>query len=237
MIVGSVTVYAGEWKQDGSGWWYQNDDGGYSTNSWQWIDGDNDGIAENYYFDSSGYLLVNATTPDGYQVNENGAWIKDGIVQIKSYAEVIALSNYPDTGISLEDIRTALLQGKEDSNDIVRYMRVSELVDEKIGELVNALTNKNTIELQKIVSELENMDFNIYKNFDSLYVKRQSALDEWFVNIMLQYYKEYMLANEKSDFEERNFISDKIIAVLTKRADDYKEIIIFARSMQVLTRE
>ena len=26
----SITSFAGEWKQDTSGWWYQNDDGSYN---------------------------------------------------------------------------------------------------------------------------------------------------------------------------------------------------------------
>ncbi len=47
---------------------------------WQWIDGNGDGIAECYYMEN-GTALTNTTTPDGYQVNETGAWIVDGVVQ------------------------------------------------------------------------------------------------------------------------------------------------------------
>lgn len=77
----SITALAGEWKQDSIGYWYQNNDGSYTVNGWQWIDGNDDGISESYYFDANGYLLVNSTTPDGYTVDENGKWIVDGIVQ------------------------------------------------------------------------------------------------------------------------------------------------------------
>lgn len=35
----SMTSFAGEWKQDNTGWWYQNDDGSYPVNSWKEIDG------------------------------------------------------------------------------------------------------------------------------------------------------------------------------------------------------
>ncbi|MEI3167439.1 MAG: hypothetical protein V8S58_05475 [Lachnospiraceae bacterium] len=35
----SMTSFAGEWKQDANGWWYQNDDGSYSINAWQEIGG------------------------------------------------------------------------------------------------------------------------------------------------------------------------------------------------------
>ena len=80
----TITAFAGEWKKDNVGWWYQNDDGSYSVSAWQWIDGNNDGIAECYYFDSVGYMWENdKPTPDGYLVDANGAWISNGVVQTK----------------------------------------------------------------------------------------------------------------------------------------------------------
>lgn len=69
-----MPVYAADWKQEGSTWKYQNDDGSFST-GWNWIDG------KCYYFDTSGNMLSSTTTPDGYQVNENGEWVVDGVVQ------------------------------------------------------------------------------------------------------------------------------------------------------------
>ena len=42
------------------------------------------GPAECYYFDWNGYCLLNTVTPDGYRVNENGAWIVDGVVQVQT---------------------------------------------------------------------------------------------------------------------------------------------------------
>lgn len=77
----TVTSFAGQWVQDYSGWWYQNDDGSYPANGWQWIDGNHDGIAENYYFDANGYCLMNTMTPDGNMVDANGAWVMGGVVQ------------------------------------------------------------------------------------------------------------------------------------------------------------
>lgn len=82
MAVSSLsTAFAGSWLHDPVGWWYQNDDGSYPTSGWHWIDGNNDGTAECYYFDASGYCLLNTTTPDGYTVDSNGAWIVDGVIQ------------------------------------------------------------------------------------------------------------------------------------------------------------
>lgn len=45
---------------------------------WQWIDDNNDGVEECYYFDANGYMLANTTTPDGYTVNADGAWTENG---------------------------------------------------------------------------------------------------------------------------------------------------------------
>lgn len=73
--------YAGQWKQDTTGSWWQEDNGSYPVNTWGWIDGNQDGVSECYYFDGNGYCLTNAVTPDGYQVNGDGAWAVNGVVQ------------------------------------------------------------------------------------------------------------------------------------------------------------
>ena len=91
VLPAGLKAYAGEWRQDETGFWYQEDDGSYPINSWKWIDGNGDGIAECYFFDRSGYLAVNTTTPDGYTVDENGAWILDGVVQTRSAEEAASL--------------------------------------------------------------------------------------------------------------------------------------------------
>ena len=83
-VLGStMTSFAG-WQLDKDGYWWQNDDGTYPTNTWQWLDGNGDGIAECYYFDGNGYMLANTTTPDGYQVNADGAWVQNGVVQTQT---------------------------------------------------------------------------------------------------------------------------------------------------------
>ena len=87
MVVGSnMTVFAAGWQQNTTGWWWQNDDGSWPANSWQWLDGNGDGVAECYYFDGNGYMLANTTTPDGYTVNADGAWTVNGVVQTQSVA-------------------------------------------------------------------------------------------------------------------------------------------------------
>ena len=65
------TAYAGTWQQDSTGWKVQADDGSYLTNQWyQNTDG------KWYYIGADGYMMINATTPDGYQVGADGAWIQ-----------------------------------------------------------------------------------------------------------------------------------------------------------------
>ena len=50
-----LTAFGGQWRSDANGWWYQNEDGSYPADAWQWIDGNSDGAAECYFFDSQGY--------------------------------------------------------------------------------------------------------------------------------------------------------------------------------------
>lgn len=83
-VVGSCimagSAFAGEWKADQNGWWYQKEDGSYHSGGWQWIDG------RCYYFDGAGYCLTGTTTPDGYVVDGSGAWVIDGVVQTQQAA-------------------------------------------------------------------------------------------------------------------------------------------------------
>lgn len=93
----SMTAFAGQWVSDANGWWWQNDDGSYPANTWQWIDGNQDGVAESYYFNAQGYCLQNTTTPDGYTVNADGAWIADGAVQTQQVSTQAANTQNAET--------------------------------------------------------------------------------------------------------------------------------------------
>ncbi|HIX16642.1 MAG TPA: hypothetical protein H9740_13140 [Candidatus Hungatella pullicola] len=76
----SFNAYAGQWKEDANGWWWQWEDGSYPYSTWEWLDGNRDGIAEHYHFNENGYLDTN-TTINNDQVNSDGARIWNGIVQ------------------------------------------------------------------------------------------------------------------------------------------------------------
>ena len=82
------TAFAGQWQQDGSGWRYQNDDGSYPNNGWNWING------KCYYFNPDTYCLLNTQTPDGYTVNAEGAWIVDGVVQTQAQSSQTSADIY-----------------------------------------------------------------------------------------------------------------------------------------------
>ena len=99
-IAGAGNAYAfkqqyrgdnGMWIQENNTrWWYQYDNGSYARNTWvkdggSWYYFYNDGwMAANawiatgngwFYVDRSGAMLRNTTTPDGYYVNDRGAWV------------------------------------------------------------------------------------------------------------------------------------------------------------------
>lgn len=87
LTVSTALPASAAWKQDEAGkrWWYENADGSYTRSGWQVIDG------KWYYFDAEGWMLSSTTTPDGYTVNADGQWVKDGVVQ--AVPESTAASN------------------------------------------------------------------------------------------------------------------------------------------------
>ncbi len=92
MAAAAVPAMAG-WNQgtgaNASKWWYSyNADGSsYAKDGWVWLDGNNDGVAECYYFGADGWALMNTKTPDGYTVNASGAWVVNGQVQTQTVAK------------------------------------------------------------------------------------------------------------------------------------------------------
>lgn len=113
----SINTFAGEWKQ-GEGenkdkWWYDEGNGCYPVYCWRWIDGDGDGLAEYYYFDKNGWVPTKKTMVGNIEVDENGAWVKDGEVQRRKL---------------------------EDTSDTIFSLRpeVREILDMNYGELVES---------------------------------------------------------------------------------------------------
>ena len=91
-VAAAIPAYAGTWRQDAAGWWYQNDDGSYPAGCWQWIDSDGDGTAECYYFYADGYMAHNNDI-NGYHVNDAGQWVIGEKVQRTNVAAVGAAAS------------------------------------------------------------------------------------------------------------------------------------------------
>lgn len=130
-----MTVFAAGWKK-GAGenqnrWWYDYENGTYARDGWEWLDGNQDGVAECYYFDSEGWMAAGTITPDGYEVDENGAWIEQGRVMTK----MVPVQRVSET------------QG---SNQLIVYFSrtgTTERAAEKIRELTGAdLVKLETVE-------------------------------------------------------------------------------------------
>ena len=78
----SAPVSAGVWKtgeDESESWWYDHQDGTWAV-GWELIDGNGDGIGEWYLFDEDGWLITDYMTKDGYEVDQNGAWVQNGQV-------------------------------------------------------------------------------------------------------------------------------------------------------------
>lgn len=97
MQAGVLPAYAGTWTNQGGPnmWKYYLDDSTYAAGGWYWIDGNQDGMEECYYFDEKGNMLANTRTPDGYQVNGDGFWIVDGTIQQR---ELLAKNRLQQSG-------------------------------------------------------------------------------------------------------------------------------------------
>lgn len=111
----SVTAFAAGWMQNDTGWWWDNGNGTWASNNWYWLDGNNDGIQECYYFGMDGYMYADTTTPDGYTVNADGAWTINGVVQTKQVTAPVAVDNtYNAQGVS--NVALDMLENSREEN-------------------------------------------------------------------------------------------------------------------------
>ena len=70
------------WQKNDIGYWYNEGNGVYPSNTWKEIDG------KFYYFEDYGYMLSDCWTPDGYYVDASGAWIPGYDEELEEGAKV-----------------------------------------------------------------------------------------------------------------------------------------------------
>ena len=134
-------------------WWYDFGNGDYFKSSWQWIDGNQDGIAECYCFDENGWMYENTTTPDGYTVNENGAWTVNNIVQTKT-SDLIPKNNTNNS------VNTASNNFTETQNNNLAETKNNEDFSEKQDEYrADLLRRVNKYREKNGLNTLEENDY------------------------------------------------------------------------------
>ena len=134
-------------------WWFDFGNGDYFKSSWQWIDGNQDGIAECYCFDENGWMYENTITPDGYTVNENGAWTINNIVQTKT-SDLIPKNN------TNNNVNTANNNFTETKNNNLTETKNNEDFSEKQDEYrADLLRRVNKYRDRQGLNTLEENDY------------------------------------------------------------------------------
>lgn len=128
-LILSNSSYAGMFFQVGNKNFYV-DDNGKMASGWRWIDVNNDNIAECYRFNPDGSLAATKSVINGKEVNEEGMWVVDGVIQ----------RIYKTTGRPLYTQNAAL--GEKDTNDyfdLGTYSSVRRLNATKKENLIDSI--------------------------------------------------------------------------------------------------
>ncbi len=114
-FTGGIKAYADGWEKlsdDPLQWVYEQSDGTMLSGGWYWLDGNNDGIAECYYFYENGIMAYN-TIIDGYMVNADGKWVDgSGNIYTKNTDETTSIE---ETSSSVESVNGPGAQTGTDS--------------------------------------------------------------------------------------------------------------------------
>ena len=160
----------------------------YYKSSWQWLDLNLDGIYECYYFNVLGHMYKNGITPDGYQVNANGEWVIDGMVQRKSSIEVK----------DLIDANIATISSTYDTKNYVVYDVKSDFaeeldnyVEERIFDVRNYIVSKD-------------VDKKLLVDLQGQYIKNMN-------NIYNAYYKQVVELFDKNEITKQDLNESKDI--------------------------
>ena len=143
----SLNAFAAEWKSDANGWWYEHDDGSYTKNGWETIDG------KEYCFNPDGYMYSNAVTPDGSIVAPSG----EKIIQGAAYKDIF--NNNKELGIDFDTYWDETTGKYPDVVDKGAYYEISkaylstikrfylDMSGKKLGDIINVNGNDYRIDL------------------------------------------------------------------------------------------
>ena len=153
---------------------YNNKD--YYKSCWQWLDLNNDGLYECYYFNVLGHMYKNGTTPDGYKVNENGEWVVDGVVQRKNNIKVKDLIDINISTISstYNTKNYVIIDVKKDFAE-----ELDNFIEEKVFDVRNYIVSKDIdkkllIDLQgQYIKNMNNIYNTYYKQIVELFDKNE----------------------------------------------------------------
>lgn len=182
-------VLAGEWRISPTGWWYQNDDGTYFVDGWQWID------EKCYYFNKDGYIAAN-TWIDNYYVGEDGAWIPDMTITYPT-ADYLSIMNdnsvvlYPDGGFI-----------KGELNDVIDHGSYYEIKNQKLY----AVKQYNSRAEAEAEPEVDGSFFNVGRLSNGKYAI--FGPNDWIVNKPVYYGSIYINKDVKFDYYDSFYSSD-----------------------------
>ena len=155
-------------------YYYNNKD--YYKSCWQWLDLNNDGVYECYYFNVLGHMYKNGTTPDGYQVNSNGEWVVDGVVQRKSGIEAKDLIdiNIATFSSTYNTKNYVIIDVKKDFAE-----ELDNFIEEKVFDVRNYIASKDVdkkllVDLQgQYIKNMNNIYNTYYKQIVELFDKNE----------------------------------------------------------------
>ena len=155
-LLAAVPALAGEWKQEGDQWYYEQD-GAYLHGGWEQING------KWYYFKDSGVMAADETV-EGYYVGPDGAWVENQV------------SRYEKEGDSTADIISSYLE-----KDTRYAITLEELVGKNPGAyragtgsvygkaLNQAELDQVAQKVHQIVTSYITMEMNDVQKLDLLY--------------------------------------------------------------------
>lgn len=186
----TITSLAGSWQTVNNDWKYQNDDGSYVMDAWL---SDNN---SNYYFDSSGIMLKNTLSPDGFPLGRDGKRL--------SADEALPLV-FPGTEADYDAYTNAMTD--------YFYGYHKQFTDEYASIHVIVLdvySNQNYQNARNAINSLDTFNFAPYMLSDFIGIRKITTLDEIFRIESKYYMSELVQASEQQDSAYRQEILNKM---------------------------